>query len=208
MKRRYLRGLFPILFLMVLPVVASCGKGKALDRIEKAGEITVLTRNNAHCYYIYRDSPMGFEYEVAKAFSEYLGVELKVVTPRWRRLVDALNSESGDFIAASMTITDSRKKLMGFSNEYLAIQQMVIVHAHNYQIKEIEDLEGKTVHVRRSTSYEECLKQLNAEGIHINIELHEDMPTEELIRMVAEKEIEITVADSNIADLNRRYYLI
>lgn len=206
MKRRYLRGLFPILFLMVLPVVASCGKGKALDRIEKAGEITVLTRNNAHCYYIYRDSPMGFEYEVAKAFSEYLGVELKVVTPRWGRLVDALNSESGDFIAASMTITDSRKKLMGFSNEYLAIQQMVIVHAHNYQIKEIEDLEGKTVHVRRSTSYEECLKQLNAEGIHINIELHEDMPTEELIRMVAEKEIEITVADSNIADLNRRYY--
>ena len=206
MKRRYSRGLFPILFLMVLPVLTSCGKGKALDRIEKAGEITVLTRNNAHCYYIYRDSPMGFEYEVAKAFSEYLGVELKVVTPRWGRLVDALNSESGDFIAASMTITDSRKKLMGFSNEYLAIQQMVIVHAHNYQIKEIEDLEGKTVHVRRSTSYEECLKQLNAEGIHINIELHEDMPTEELIRMVAEKEIEIMVADSNIADLNRRYY--
>jgi len=32
------------------------------------------------------------------------------------------------------------------------------------------------------------------------------VPTEELIRQVAEKEIEITVADTNIALLNRRYY--
>jgi len=67
-------------------------------------------------------------------------------------------------------------------------------------------LQGKTIHVRLGTSYEERLRQLKYEGMHINIKLHEDTPTEELIRMVAEKEIEITVADSNIAALNRRYY--
>ncbi len=206
MKMQYWRGLFLVFVFLGLPVLASCGRGKALDRIENAGEITVLTRNNAHCYYIYRDRPMGFEYELARAFSEYLGVKLKVITPTWEGLVDALSSEKGDFIASSMTITDSRKKLMDFSDEYLSMQQMVILHTNNYQIKGIEDLEGKTVHVRRGTSYEERLKQLNYEGIHINIKLHDDTPTEELIRMVAEKEIEITVADSNIADLNRRYY--
>ena len=40
----------------------------------------------------------------------------------------------------------------------------------------------------------------------IDIILHLDVPTEELIRQVAEKEIEITIADSNIALLNQRYY--
>lgn len=206
MKEKYWRGLFLVFVFLGLPVLASCGRGKALDRIEKAGEITVLTRNNAHCYYIYRDRPMGFEYELARAFSEYLGVDLKVVTPEWGGLVDALDSEEGDLIAASMTITDSRKKRMDFSDEYLTVQQMVVLHANNYKIKGIEDLDGRTVHVRRGTSYEERLKRLNYEGIHVNIKLHDDIPTEELIKMVAEKEIEITVADSNVADLNRRYY--
>ncbi|MBW2033386.1 MAG: membrane-bound lytic murein transglycosylase MltF [Deltaproteobacteria bacterium] len=214
MKGKQWRNLFLILVFLGLPIFASCGRGKALDRIEKSGEITVLTRNNAHCYYIYRDKPTGFEYDLARAFSEYLGVKLKVVTPTWEGLIDALNSEKGDFIAASMTITESRKKLIDFSDEYLSIQQnsiqqKVILHANDYQIQRIEDLQGKTIHVRLGTSYEERLRQLKYEGMHINIKLHEDTPTEELIRMVAEKEIEITVADSNIAALaalNRRYY--
>ncbi|MBW2116188.1 MAG: transporter substrate-binding domain-containing protein [Deltaproteobacteria bacterium] len=130
MKGKQWRNLFLILVFLGLPIFASCGRGKALDRIEKSGEITVLTRNNAHCYYIYRDKPTGFEYDLARAFSEYLGVKLKVVTPTWEGLIDALNSEKGDFIAASMTITESRKKLIDFSDEYLSIQQKVILHAN------------------------------------------------------------------------------
>ena len=35
-----------------------------LHKILKNGELTVITKNNAHCYYLYRDEPMGFEYEV------------------------------------------------------------------------------------------------------------------------------------------------
>jgi membrane-bound lytic murein transglycosylase F len=60
--------------------------------------------------------------------------------------------------------------------------------------------------VRRGTSYEARLKALKEKGLDIEIVLHDDVPTEELIRMVAEKEIELTVADSNVAFLNRRYY--
>ena len=40
----------------------------------------------------------------------------------------------------------------------------------------------------------------------IKIRLYDEVPTEEFIRMVADKEILLTVADSNIALLNRRYY--
>lgn len=199
------RGL--IMLLIMLPLFFfSCGKDNALKKIRESGQITVITRNNAHCYYTYRDNPMGFEYDLARAFSDYLGVKLNVVSPPWESLIDTLNSGEGDFIAASLTITPSREDLVDFSDEYLQIQQKVLFHVNNYSIQELGDLANKTVHVRRGTSYEERLKELRKEGLNLKIKAYEDLPTEEFIRMVAQKEIEITIADSNIALLNRRYY--
>ena len=195
-----------ILIILSLCLIASCGKEDSLEKIRKAGVITVVTRNNAHCYYTYRDNPCGFEYDLAKAFSDYLGVKLNVITPSWEKLTDALNTRKGDFIAASLSVSQSREKHVDFSDDYLSVQQKVILHKSNYKIKTLQDLNGKTIHVRRGTSYEERLNELKGQGLDINIILHDDIPTEEFIRMVAEKEIAITIADSNIALLNRRYY--
>jgi membrane-bound lytic murein transglycosylase F len=206
MNRKEWKNLLLILILLSLPILFSCVKKSGLEEIKESGKITVITRNNAHCYYTYRDKPMGFEYDLAKAFSDYLGVSLNVVTSHWEKLFDVLNGGGGDFIAASLTITPSREKLIDFSDEYLAIQQQAIIHTSDYKTEEPKDLKGKTIHVRRGTSYEERLNELKNEGLDITIQLHEDTPTEELIRMVAEKEIEVTIADSNVAFLNRRYY--
>ena len=178
----------------------------SLERIRETGEITVLTRNNGHCYYNYQDKPMGFEYDLAKAFADHLGVELEVRTTDWQDLFVDLRSGKGDFIAASLTVTPARRKLADFSDGYLTVQQRVIVHQSNYNLDEMEDLNGKTVYVRRGTSYEERLRELRERGMDIKVRLHDEVPTEEFIRMVAEKEILVTVADSNIALLNRRYY--
>lgn len=207
MKRQNCKSWFAIFTaLSIAALVCSCGKKSSLERIQAARQITLVTRSNANCYYIYRDEPMGFEYDLAKAFSEHLGVELKVITSHWERLFDRVNKGDADFIAASLTITPSRSELVDFSDEYLAIQQQAIIHKSNYEIQRLEDFVGKAVHVRRGTSYEERLYELKAKGLDITIVPHVDTPTEELIRMVAEKEIEATIADSHIALLNRRYY--
>jgi membrane-bound lytic murein transglycosylase F len=206
MESRKLKNSFLISVLLILSLCVMCAKKDSLDRIKESGAITVLTQNNAHCYHIYRDNPMGFEFDLAQAFGDYLGVELKIATPLWGNLVEALNSGQGDFIAASLSITPSREDMVNFSDGYLSIQQRVILHKNNYRVEQLEDLSGTTIHVRPGTSYEERLLELKEEGLDIRIKLHEDTPTEELIRMVAEKEIEVTIADSNIALLNRRYY--
>jgi hypothetical protein len=67
-----------VLSCMLLGLPSSCTKKEGLDAILRSGQITVLTRNNGHCYYTYRERKMGFEYDLAKAFSDYLGVKLKV----------------------------------------------------------------------------------------------------------------------------------
>ncbi len=196
-----------LLLLAGALLLCACGENRALDRIKKSGTITVITRNNAHCYYIYRNQGMGFEYDLAKAFADFLGLELKVkVCKSWNKLLPSLDEEEGDFVASSVTITPSRLEVADFSSEYLSVQQMVITHKDNLQVNSIDDLEGKTIRVRGQTSYEERLKKLKGNRLDITIQVEHDVSTEEIIEDVAKGRTEITVADSNVALLNRRYY--
>lgn len=179
----------------------------ALERILQTGKLRVITRNNANCYYIYRGQPMGFEYDLARAFADYLGVRLEIsIADQWEGMIPELLAGDGDIVAASMTITPSRMAAAAFSDGYLTIRQHVIAHRGEWTINSTADLAGRTVDVRRGTSYQEQLEAMAAKGVPVIIRLHEDLPTEELIRMVADGDIELTVADTHIAQLNRRYY--
>ena len=166
----------------------------------------MITENNAHCYYIYRDEPAGFEYDLAHAFASSLGVELEVVVPGWDQMLDALAEGDGDLVGASLTVTPAREEAVAFSDAYLRVQQHVVVHKTNYGIRRIGDLSGQEVHIRRGTSYHERLLELKELGLDVRLVLYENTPTDELLRRVAKGEIDITVADTNIALLNRRYY--
>lgn len=182
-------------------------KPSSLDRILEKGDLTVITRNSAHCYYLYRDQAMGFEYDLAKAFAEFLGVELNIViADSWDEMVVRVLANPESFIAASMVMTPSRQNQVAFSDGYLTTRQHIIVHRQNRHIRRVQDLVGKAVHVRRGTAYQESLEALRTQGLDILVALYEDIPTEELIRQVAEKKIDVTIADNNIAQLNRRYY--
>ncbi|MCK4984425.1 MAG: transporter substrate-binding domain-containing protein, partial [Desulfobacterales bacterium] len=176
-----------------------------LQRIQKTGEITVVTRNTADSYYLYRDQSMGFEYEMAQAFAEYLGVRLQVkVVDRWEDMVAALNNGSAAFIAASTPIIPKWQTGVAFSDGYMEVAQQIIAHRKNSSIKKAADLSGKTVDVRKGTAYQQRLVELRHQGIDLAIRLHDDLPTEELIQKVADEEIDFTIANSNIILINRR----
>jgi len=212
---------FWIMFLLVIGVglallaSGSLSKGfrqkaanyRTLKQVYRSGKIRVITRNNANCYYIYQDQPMGFEYELSREFAKYLGVALEIkIASQWKRMIPEIIEGKGDFIAAGMTITPNRQQHVQFTTAYIKVQQHIIVRRKNRRIKTAGDLAGKTVDVREGTSYQRQLEILRQSGIDVHIRLHADTPTESLIRQVAEGRIEVTIADSNIAKLNRRYY--
>ncbi len=205
------RSIFPVLLAVLTITLVSCGipltsSVSTIDIIRERGSVILITHNSANSYYIYRDRPMGFEYDLAKEFASYLDVELEVITPGWLQMIDRLESGWGDFIAAGMTITESRQERVDFSDSYLDVKQQIILKNDNRNIRDIGDLNGRTVHVRAGTSYHERLEELIETGVDLKIVLHTDVPTEELIEKVSKGEIEVTVADSNIALLNRQYY--
>jgi len=206
-KMTCVRSLARLMLILLFLALAGCpSNDTSLSRILNRGEITVITDNSAHGYYIYREEPMGFEYDLAKAFADYLGVELNVITPGWDDIFTALKSDKGDFIASSLTRTENRETRVDFSREYMAVQQQVVVRKGNSAPDLIDDLEGKTIHIRSHTSYHERLRTLKERGISVTIQLHDNIPTEEFLRRVQAREVDLTVADSNIIQLNRRYY--
>jgi len=203
--------LVPFLLLLLAGLTVSCDSfftpaRSHLEQICERGSLVMITQNSGNTYYLYREEPAGFEYDLVAEFARYLNVDLEVVTPGWLEMFDMLDHGSGDLIAAGITIVPSREKRVDFSDPYLTVRQEVIVHHDNYNIKNIDDLRGETVHVRAGTSYHERLAALLGEGVEMELVLIPDVLTDELIRRVADEEIGITVVDSNIALLNKIYH--
>jgi membrane-bound lytic murein transglycosylase MltF len=75
-----------------------------LDDILKTGEITVITRNNANCYYLYHDQEMGFEYDLGIQQAEDLAgryVHIRRGTSYQKRL-EELKEQGIDLMCCTM----------------------------------------------------------------------------------------------------------
>lgn len=176
------------------------------DRITKNGVVRMITNNSLNSYYIYNGKPTGFEYDLALEFAKYLNVELDIVTPGWNNMFTYLETNKGDFIASGLAITHQWLEKVNFSIPYQTIRQHVVHHKLVFGPKNRDDLTYRTIHVSRGTAYQARLEQIKNSGIDFNYILHDNTATEELIRMVNEREIKFTVAVNNIAYLNQRYY--
>lgn len=177
-----------------------------VEKIKKTGFLRLITNRSINNYYYYNGIPTGFEYDLAKEFADYLGVDLNIVTPGWNSMFTYLEEKKGDFIAAGLTITRKRLEKAVFSIPYLTVRQHIIHHKKTLCPASIEDFAGRTLHVRRGTSYQSRIEVLKAQGINLNYILHNNMATLDLIRMVNDQELKFTISDSNIAFLSQRYY--
>ncbi len=178
----------------------------ALKRIKKTGILRLITDNAINSYYYYNGQPTGFEYELAIAFADFLNVELDVVVPGWNNMFPCLEQGKGDFIASGLVITREGLEKVNFSIPYMTIRQHIIHHKQNSGAENIEELKSRTIHVNRGTSYHSRLSELKKSGVPLNYILYDNVSTEELIRMVHDKEIKYTVAANTIALMSRRYY--
>jgi membrane-bound lytic murein transglycosylase F len=121
-------------------------------------------------------------------------------------MLSQLEATSGGFIAAGLPILALPSDQTVFSNGYLASRQLIITHRDGPKIRRLEDLSGLRVHVREGGACHAALQRLRSRGIDVEIVAEADVGMEELIRRVSEKTVDITIADSHVALLSRRYY--
>lgn len=171
--------------------------------IKKRRVLRVLLRNNAASYFLYKGELHGFEYELAKAFADAKKLRLEVVVPdTHEQLLDWLREGRGDVAAAFLEPGDElRERGFAFSRPYHYAPRHLVVHSDN-PIGGMRDLEGRTVTVRRSSPYWKDLQGLKARGLDFVLEpAPDDIETEELIARVASGEIDATVADGHLLDI-------
>ena len=186
---------------------------RTLEEIQKSGYIRVLTRNNDTSFFIYRGHRMGFDYELGKKLAQKLGIRVDmVVTDRWNDMVPLLLKGEGDVIAAEVTVTEERRKQVLFAQPWGRTREVVVYKDGATPIRAAEDLAGKEVHVRRSSSYFESLaalsQRLEAQGrppVRIQI-VPEDWETDTVLTAVSKGEILYTVADGLLADIHAAYF--
>jgi len=178
-----------------------------LAALREGGELVILTRNAPTTYYEGRDGITGFEYELATAFAESLGL-----TPRFEILETtadifaAIEAGEGHIAAAGLTRTPTRQARFQFGPPYLKVAQKVVCGRGIRLPREVEELTDVSLMVVADTSYEERLRELQAETVALTWTATHEMETEQLIYLVWSGEVDCTVADSLIIDLERRYY--
>lgn len=182
-----------------------------LTQIVDSGELVVLTLYSSTTYFNYRGQEMGYQYELSQQFADELGVKLRIKTARTpMQLVEMLQRGEGDLIAYTLPITKRGKDSLLYCGEEVITHQVIVQRRGGKQaaLKDVTELIGKQVHVKPGKYYER-LKNLNEElggGIEIVLVENDSTSMEDLITKVAQGVIDYTVADNDIARLNKTYY--
>ena len=179
-----------------------------LEQIIEDGELIVLTISSSASYFNYRETPMGFQYELAKQFASSLGVDLKVkVVNSEVELIESLLDGEGDLIAYNLAVTNRGKDSLIYCGEENISHQVLVQRNGRNMVKDVTQLVGKDIYVMPG-KYQQRLENMNEElggGINIHVANHDSVTNEDLITMVAEGKIDYTTSSNELAKINKTY---
>lgn len=189
-------------------------KGKKVDKsvssdsfskIINAGKLRVVTRYSAVTYYIGPDGKRGFEYDLVSAFADAYGLEVEIILKdSIPQVLKAVEDGEADLAAAGISRKEAKDEKYSFGPAYQKVRQEVICHRDDVMPTTVLDLSNHNFVVASGSSYADKLSELKASTPELRW-LEQEYTAEQLLEMVADKEIECTVAYSNIFETNRRY---
>lgn len=188
-----------------------------LDEMKQRKVIRALVALNRTGFFFIKGQPQGFEYELLRQYEEALNrkvakgkLETRIVyvPVPFNALLPALDAGIGDIAAAGLTITPERQELVGFSEPYLpSVDEVVVASRAVAGLETLEDLAGRRIYVLRASSYASHLRELSAdlEGAGLApieiVEADENLATEDILEMVNAGVVDLTIADSHLAEL-------
>jgi membrane-bound lytic murein transglycosylase MltF len=192
-----------------------------LDGMIERGVIRVLTVYSKTFYFMDKGVQRGVTHDYFRQFEDdlnkklakqgklkqkHLKVKVFFIPVARDELLPALVAGKGDIAAANLTITPERQNLVDFSlPAFRNVSEVVVSGPASPALKSLDDLSGKEVFVRKSSSYYESLMALNQRlaaqkkpGITIKL-APETLEDEDLIEMVNAGLIPLIVVDKHKA---------
>jgi membrane-bound lytic murein transglycosylase MltF len=186
-----------------------------LDGMLKRGHLRMLVAFSKTNYFLDKAQQRGLTYDAGQLLEAFLNERLKTKTVKLHvvyipvsrdRIFDELARGRGDLAAAGLTITPDRQAVVDFAPPFLSnVREVVVTAADQPAVAHAEDLSGRTVHVRRSSSYFTSLaglnRQLGASGrppVTV-VEAPEALEDEDLLEMVNAGLIPATIVNDHVA---------
>lgn len=207
MKYTHTKYWLPLLLSGLLLSCDSAEKTGRLDKVLQKKSLIVVTRNAPTTWYQGRDGDAGFEYELAKNFAAYLDVELKLVAKdSVSTILEMIQQGKADIAAAGLTRTAAREADFLFGDAYQEVSQQVVCRRGGARPKTVEELADVELMIPANSSYVERLQSIKL--TYPDLQWREDatLNSEIMLEKVWKKELECTIADSNIVAINRRYF--
>jgi len=192
------------------------------DGMKKSRLIRILVPYSKTIFFIDKGAEMGTAAEAGRAFEDWINrkypnkdlkIRVAFVPTRRDELLSALIEGRGDIIAASLTITPERLQQVDFAMPWSkTVKEVVVTGPASPSLARLDDLSGREIMVRKSSSYYTHLlalnQQLKARGLHeIAITpAEETLEDEDLLEMVNAGLLPMAVVDDYKANLWARIY--
>jgi len=157
-----------------LPTEVKAWKGDFDGMVERR-HIRVLVPYSRTLYYNDRGRERGITADLVRDFEQYINKKhakalgkrpitvFMIPTTRDELLQDVADG-LGDIAAGNLTVTEARRKVVDFvvAADQKPVSELIVTGPKSPAITSADDLAGKTVHVRKASSYYESLVALNA----------------------------------------------
>src|SRR6187401_1069375 len=186
-----------------------------LDGMKERRAVRMLVVYNKTNYFLDGPTQRGATYDMGVEFEKWLNLKNKdkarpmrvvfIPTSRDHLLTD-LAEGRGDIAAAGLSITPDRLKVVDFAAPFADdISEILVTSAESAVPATVEDLSGKSVYVRKSSSYYTSLETLNARlkttgkpPVTI-VPADENLEDEDILEMVNAGIIDTTVVNYYLA---------
>lgn len=182
------------------------------DAMRERRIIRILVPYNKTWYFLDGARERGIVYDYGKEFERWLNKKYKIkynqtirviFIPTSRdKLLPNLESGIGDIATGGLTITEKRQQRVIFSTPFITnVNELIITAPGAPTINSLDDLAGKEIYVRKSSSYWEHLEELNKKFVEedkpemILTPADENLEDEDILEMVNVDLVPIAVVD-------------
>ncbi|MCL1938743.1 MAG: transporter substrate-binding domain-containing protein [Candidatus Azobacteroides sp.] len=175
--------------------------------------LNIVTEYNLVDYYVSGDSIAGMQYELCKYIEKRSGLKVNIFLENsLKTCIQKLENKTYDVIALNIPVTNEGKKTLAFTvpiahNKQVLIQRKPIDSKDRPLIRNQIELGRKTIFVPKNSPCILRLRNLSeeiAEPIYIK-EL-DDYTQEQILYMVAYRQIDYAVVDKKIALKNKTLF--
>jgi membrane-bound lytic murein transglycosylase MltF len=187
------------------------------DGMLKRRAVRIIVPYSRTWFFIDRGRQMGVAAEFGQAFEQWLnarhklgtlGLNVVFVPTRRDRMLDALEQGRGDIVAGNLTITAERDKRVDFAAPWLRnVSEVVVTGPASPALSGRDDLAGREIPVRLSSSYATHLSALNEDFARRGLKpvvvrpMPETLEDEDLLEMVGAGLLPLAVVDAHKAEV-------